>query len=156
MGTDEWYQLLTLMITWLTGSCGPCLCPVSQKIIASPEKRSAFRILFLLNRIPLLHHQFSSVAHLCPTFCDPIDCSMPGFPVLYHSKVNNHSVDPSLSWDKFKPEIRHSHLRVILLPGDTCQLWRLSRLPWKQCSGSLGWRGQGCFLQQAVLIHLLY
>ena len=28
-------------------------------------------------------HQFSSVAQLCPTLCDPMDCSMPGFPV-YH------------------------------------------------------------------------
>ena len=25
--------------------------------------------------------QFSSVARLCPTLCDPIDCSMPGLPV---------------------------------------------------------------------------
>ena len=25
--------------------------------------------------------QFGSVAQLCPTFCDPMDCSMPGFPV---------------------------------------------------------------------------
>ena len=25
--------------------------------------------------------QFSSVAQLCLTFCDPMDCSMPGFPV---------------------------------------------------------------------------
>ena len=25
--------------------------------------------------------QFSSVAQLCPTLCDPIDCSAPGFPV---------------------------------------------------------------------------
>ena len=25
--------------------------------------------------------QFSSVAQLCPTFCDPMDCCMPGFPV---------------------------------------------------------------------------
>ena len=24
--------------------------------------------------------QFSSVAHLCPTLCDPMDCSTPGFP----------------------------------------------------------------------------
>ena len=24
---------------------------------------------------------FSSVAQLCLTFCDPMDCSMPGFPV---------------------------------------------------------------------------
>ena len=26
----------------------------------------------------------SLVAKLCPTFCDLMDCSMPGFPVLYH------------------------------------------------------------------------
>ena len=25
--------------------------------------------------------QFSSVAQLCPTLCDPMDCSMPGFPI---------------------------------------------------------------------------
>jgi len=27
--------------------------------------------------------QFSSVAQLCPTLCDPMDCIMPGFPVYY-------------------------------------------------------------------------
>ena len=26
-------------------------------------------------------HQFSSVTQLCPTLCDPMDCSMPDFPV---------------------------------------------------------------------------
>ena len=26
-------------------------------------------------------HQFSSVAQLCPTLCDSMDCSMPGLPV---------------------------------------------------------------------------
>ena len=32
---------------------------------------------------PTLFVQFSSVAQLCPTLCDPVDCSMPGFPVLH-------------------------------------------------------------------------
>ena len=27
--------------------------------------------------------QFSSVTQLCPTLCDPMDCSTPGFPVDY-------------------------------------------------------------------------
>ena len=27
--------------------------------------------------------QFSSVAQSCPTLCNPMDCSMPGFPVLH-------------------------------------------------------------------------
>ena len=25
-----------------------------------------------------MHYQFSSVAQLCPTLCDPVDCSPPG------------------------------------------------------------------------------
>ena len=28
--------------------------------------------------------QFSSVTQSCPTLCDPMDCSAPGFPVLHH------------------------------------------------------------------------
>jgi len=32
---------------------------------------------------PALAAQFSSVAQLCPTLCDPTDCSMPGF-LVYH------------------------------------------------------------------------
>ena len=28
-----------------------------------------------------VHIQFSSVAQSCPTFCEPMDCSTPGFPV---------------------------------------------------------------------------
>ena len=28
-----------------------------------------------------MHIQFSSVAQLCPTLCDPMDCLMPGLPV---------------------------------------------------------------------------
>ena len=27
---------------------------------------------------------FSSVAQSCPTLCNPMDCSTPGFPVLHH------------------------------------------------------------------------
>ena len=35
--------------------------------------------MFLL--IGLLYVQFSSIAQLCPTLCDPMNCSMPGLPV---------------------------------------------------------------------------
>ena len=32
--------------------------------------------------------QFSSVAQLCPTLCNPMDCSAPGFPVHHqHPKL---------------------------------------------------------------------
>ena len=39
----------------------------------------------LQEKIDNLYHfspiQFSSVTQLCPTLCDPMDCSTPGFPV---------------------------------------------------------------------------
>jgi len=30
--------------------------------------------------------QFSSVAQSCPTLCDPMDCSTPGFPIHHNSR----------------------------------------------------------------------
>ena len=40
-------------------------------------------------------HQFSSVAQLCPTLCDPMDCSMPGLPV--HHQLSELSQTHELS-----------------------------------------------------------
>ena len=34
--------------------------------------------------IPTPGTQFSSIVQSCPTLCDPMDCSTPGFPVLHH------------------------------------------------------------------------
>ena len=44
--------------------------------------------------------QFSSVAQLCPTLCDPMDCSTPGLPV-YHQlpefiQTNVHGVGDAI------------------------------------------------------------
>ena len=36
--------------------------------------------------LPVPHSSISSVAQSCPTLCDPMDCSMPGFPVLTTSQ----------------------------------------------------------------------
>ena len=51
-----------------------------------------------------------SVAKSCPTLCDPMDCSMPGFPVLYYlpyfAQTHAHWVS-----DAFQP----SHPRHLLL-----------------------------------------
>ena len=51
-------------------------------------------LLFLFSRFhpSILGYQFPTPlvpwsppdAQLCPAFCDPIDCSMPGFPVLHY------------------------------------------------------------------------
>ena len=35
----------------------------------------------LKNLLMKVKIQFSSVAQLCPTLCDPMDCCMPGLPV---------------------------------------------------------------------------
>ena len=40
----------------------------------------------LLDSIVTAVVQFSSVTQLCLTFCDPMDCSMPGFPVHDNSR----------------------------------------------------------------------
>ena len=45
--------------------------------------------------------QFSSVAQACPTLCDPMDCSMPGFPV-------HHQL----------PELTQTHVHLL---GDAIQ-----------------------------------
>ena len=34
--------------------------------------------------IKMLPIRICSVAQSCPTLCDPMDCSMPGFPVIHH------------------------------------------------------------------------
>ena len=37
--------------------------------------------------------QFSSVAQSCPTLCDPLDCSTPGFPVPHQSLLKLMSLE---------------------------------------------------------------
>ena len=43
---------------------------------------------------------FSSFAQLCPTLCDPMDCSMPGFPVHHqlpeHTQTHIHCTDDAI------------------------------------------------------------
>ena len=47
-----------------------------------------------------LPHQFSSVAQSCPTLCDPMDCSMPGFPVhhqlLEPTQTHGHHIGDAI------------------------------------------------------------
>ena len=48
----------------------------------------------------ILYHQLSSVAQLCPTLCDPMNCSMPGLPVhhqlLEFTQTNVHWVGDAI------------------------------------------------------------
>ena len=41
--------------------------------------------------------QFNSVTQLCPTLCDPMDCSIPGFPV-HHQLMKCSNSCPSSQW----------------------------------------------------------
>ena len=57
-------------------------------------------------------HQFSSVAQSCPTLCNPMNCSMPGFPVHHQlpelTQIHVHRVGDA---------IQPSHpCRPLLLP----------------------------------------
>ena len=58
--------------------------------------------------------QFSLVAQLCLTLCDPTDCSMPGFPVLHQlpelTQTHAHQVG-----DVIQPS--HPLLSLLLLPS---------------------------------------
>ena len=62
--------------------CRRILYQLSHK--GSPQKQKAISnwsfIMFCLTSNSIS----CSVIQLCLTFCDPMDCSMPGFPVLHH------------------------------------------------------------------------
>ena len=49
----------------------------------------------------MLQVQFSSVTQSCPTLCDPMDCSMPGFPVHHQfprfAQTHVHQVSDAIS-----------------------------------------------------------
>ena len=60
------------------------LSVVSFAIIYShSDLFTLFVVSFAVQKIFTLI-QFSSVTHSCLTLCDPMDCNMPGFPVLHH------------------------------------------------------------------------
>ena len=56
----------------------------------SPESRELENVIININdnriiiRLQLQVLYCCSVAQLCPTLCDPMDCRTPGFPVLHH------------------------------------------------------------------------
>ena len=62
----------------------------------------------------LLSVQFSSVAQLCSTLCDPMDCSKPGFPVHHQlpepTQIHVHRVN-----DAIQPS--HPLSTLLLLPS---------------------------------------
>ena len=103
-----------------------------------------------------LHAFFSccSVAQLCPTLCNPTDCSMPSFPVLHQSLLklistdsvmpSNHLVlcPPLLLLPSIFPSIRVFSNESVL-PIRWPKYWGFSSSPSSEYPGltSLGWIG---------------
>ena len=40
--------------------------------------------MLLMMNFPQIYVQFSSIVQLCPILCNPMDCSMPVFPILHY------------------------------------------------------------------------
>ena len=63
------------------------------------------------SKFRMSHFQFSSVIQSCPTLCDPMDCSMPGFPVHHqlpelaqtHAHRVGDAIQPSHPMSSFSP-----------------------------------------------------
>ena len=66
---DEAFFLSLSLIIFSKPSIGICLSPFNVLSYCPSLSRSCYCCL---------------VAKLCPTLCDPMDCSMPGFPVLHY------------------------------------------------------------------------
>ena len=53
------------------------------------DERSALTYQNISSIIPGIHRQLIFSVKLCPTICNPMDCSMPGFPVLHYLPENS-------------------------------------------------------------------
>ena len=79
-----------------------------------------------------LDMQFSSVAQSCPTLCDPMDCSAPGFPVhhelLEFTQTHVHWVGDAIQpshplLSPFPPTFNLSHHQVFSNESVLCIRW---------------------------------
>ena len=62
----------------------------------APINKYFLKILYDIKVMDIYHYQFSWVTQSCPTLCDPMDCSTPGFPVHHQlpklAKTHVHQV----------------------------------------------------------------
>ena len=56
--------------------------PPPLRDATEPPRKSLLRCF--LKKYLSIYMTCCSVPQSCPTLCDPVDCSMPGFPVLPH------------------------------------------------------------------------
>ena len=79
------------------------------------DKKNILQLSYLIVSIKVIRRlpggiQFSSVAQLCPTLCNPMDCSMPGFPVNHRGQGSSGKEFScqckSCKWCGFDPWVR--------------------------------------------------
>ena len=58
-----------------------------------------------------------SVAQLCPTLCNPMDCSRPGYPVLHHLP---DFAQTFMSIESVMPSCHLFHLSSSVIPFSSC------------------------------------
>ena len=68
----------------------------------------------------IVYTKFSSVAQSCPTFCDPMDCSTPGYPV-YHwlselTQIHVHRVSDAVQ-PKYWPGSKYWNFNFNISPS---------------------------------------
>ena len=88
---------VTKSLTWLSTFHFISFSIVSSRVIhVIAYMKMSF--LLWLNNIPL--YSYCSVAKLYPTLCNPMDCSMPGFPILHclpeFAQTHVHCVDDAI------------------------------------------------------------
>ena len=86
----------------------------------------------------LIHHSCSSVAKLCMTLWDPMDWSMPGFPVLYyllefaqtHVHWVGNAIQPSNPWPPASSFVFNLsyHQGLFQWVGSSCQVAKVLEL----------------------------
>ena len=109
-GSHDMLHEITKHGAWCDGTGHTSTCTSG-----STDQEACFKQLLLKNHPSetVYSVQFISVAQSCPTLCDPMDCSMPGFPV-HHQLL----------------EFTQTHVHWV---GDTiqltCPLWSPSPLP---------------------------
>ena len=112
-----------------------------------------YHVLFIAhcpeNSVSLV--QLSSVTQLCPTLCNPMDWSTPGFPVLHHLLSSNHLIlcCPLLLLPLIFPSIRiFSNESVLHIWWPKYWSFNFSISPFSEYSGLIFFRTDGLITSQ--------